>query len=81
MSQFDALLNKLTSDPGFAATLVADPEGALSAHGIEPTDEMVSAIRGLEQVVVLPINERYEPRHVDHVCEAIRAAVGALQHA
>ncbi len=48
MSQFDALLNKLTSDPGFAATLVADPEGALSAHGIEPTDEMVSAIRGLE---------------------------------
>lgn len=39
------------------------------------------AVRGLEQVVVLPINERYEERHIQHVAATIRAAVGALQHA
>lgn len=38
------------------------------------------AVAGLEQVVVLPINERYLPHHVEHVAGAIRAAVGALQH-
>ena len=39
------------------------------------------AVRGLEQVVVLPINERYDERHVLHVAATIRGAVGALQHA
>jgi dTDP-4-amino-4,6-dideoxygalactose transaminase len=39
------------------------------------------AVRGLEQVIVLPINERYRERHVQHVANAIRAAIGALQHA
>ena len=39
------------------------------------------AVRGLEQVIVLPINERYRERHVQHVAKAIRAAIGALQHA
>lgn len=32
------------------------------------------SVRGLEQVVVLPINERYRPHHVEKVAEAIRAA-------
>jgi len=39
------------------------------------------AVRGLEQVIVLPINERYEERHIQHVAATIRTAVGALQHA
>jgi dTDP-4-amino-4,6-dideoxygalactose transaminase len=39
------------------------------------------AVRGLEQVIVLPINERYDERHIHHVAATIRAAVGALQHA
>jgi dTDP-4-amino-4,6-dideoxygalactose transaminase len=30
------------------------------------------SIRGLEQVVVLPINERYRPHHVEKVADAIR---------
>ena len=32
------------------------------------------AVRGLEQVVVLPINERYRPHHVEQVAAAIRDA-------
>ncbi len=54
------------------------------ARGAQPLfrrEDYPGAIRGLEQVVVLPINERYEHKHVDHVCAAIRAGVGALQHA
>lgn len=39
------------------------------------------AVRGLEHVVVLPINERYTAAHVEYVARAIRTAVGALQHA
>ncbi|MFY9342480.1 MAG: DegT/DnrJ/EryC1/StrS family aminotransferase [Planctomycetota bacterium] len=39
------------------------------------------ACTGLEQVVVLPINERYTKAHVEYVAGRIRAAVGALQHA
>ncbi|MBM3973409.1 MAG: DegT/DnrJ/EryC1/StrS family aminotransferase [Planctomycetes bacterium] len=39
------------------------------------------AVRGLEQVIVLPINEHYRERHVQHVAATIRAAVGAMQHA
>jgi hypothetical protein len=39
------------------------------------------ALGGLDSVVVLPINERYTQAHVEHVANAIRAAVGALQHA
>jgi dTDP-4-amino-4,6-dideoxygalactose transaminase len=39
------------------------------------------AVQGLDEVVVLPINERYEPAHVAHVARAIRAAAAELQHA
>ncbi len=39
------------------------------------------AARGLDRVVVLPINERYTTAHVDHVARTIRAAVQGLQHA
>ncbi len=49
---FDSLMSKLTSDPSFAASLVADPEGTLSAHGVEPTAEMVSAIRALDPAAI-----------------------------
>ncbi len=48
MSQFDSLLNKLMSDKSFATTLAADPEATLRSHGVEPTAEMVAAIRGLD---------------------------------
>ncbi len=48
MSQFDSLLNKLMTDKSFATTLAADPETTLRSHGVEPTAEMVAAIRGLD---------------------------------
>ncbi len=48
MTNFDAVISKIVSDSSFAATLVADPEGTLRANGVEPTAEMVSAIRALD---------------------------------
>ena len=35
-------------------------------------------IKGLEQVVVLSVNERYQPEHIRMVAQAIREAAGAL---
>jgi perosamine synthetase len=39
------------------------------------------AVRGLEHVLVLPINERYTAEHVRHVAAVIRTAAQELQHA
>jgi hypothetical protein len=52
MSKFDHLMNKLLNDRDFATALVADPDAALRANGVEPTPEMVSAIKGLDPAAV-----------------------------
>ncbi len=39
------------------------------------------AVQALEQVVVLPINERYRPEHIAAVATVIRTAAAELQHA
>jgi hypothetical protein len=48
VAQLDALMNKLLNDQDFAAALAADPESALRANGVEPTPEMVAALKGLD---------------------------------
>lgn len=48
-------------------------EGPLFNRGDYP-----GAIHGLEQVVVLPINERYRPQHVEIVANSIRSAHSQL---
>jgi hypothetical protein len=52
MSQFDNLMNKLLNDRNFAAALVADPDGTLRANGVEPTPEMIGALRGLDPAAI-----------------------------
>lgn len=52
-------------------------------HGPQPpfrAADYPGAAAALERVVVLPINERYEPRHVEYVAGVIRAAVQGLAH-
>jgi dTDP-4-amino-4,6-dideoxygalactose transaminase len=51
------------------------------SHGRQPPfarEGYPGAVRALDEVIVLPINERYEPQHVQHVGSVIRAAVQGL---
>ena len=48
MSDFQTLVGKTLSDEEFAAALVESPEATLRQAGIEPTDEMLEALKGID---------------------------------
>ena len=48
MSDFQTLVGKTLSDEEFAAALVESPEATLRQAGIEPTDEMIEALKGID---------------------------------
>ena len=39
---------RVITDSEFAASLLADPESTLRAEGVEPTAEMLDALRGID---------------------------------
>jgi len=45
---FDDLLKRISSDPEFRTQLVQDPRAALTAAGVDVTDDMVSALRAVD---------------------------------
>ena len=45
MGDIEALVSRITSDPGLAERLQADPEATLRAEGIDPTPELVAAVK------------------------------------
>lgn len=47
-TDFSTLVTKVISDDAFAATLVGNPEQALRGAGIQPTDEMLDALKGVD---------------------------------
>lgn len=47
-SDFKTLVNKVISDDAFAASLVGHPEQTLRSAGIEPTAEMLEALKGVD---------------------------------
>lgn len=47
-SDFDALIAKVLSDETFASNLVSRPDATLKAAGIEPTSEMLDALKGVD---------------------------------
>ena len=47
-SDFDTLVTKVMSDDSFAASLAARPEQALRSAGIEPTADMLDALKGVD---------------------------------
>lgn len=48
MSDFDRIVQRAVSDEEFAKRLVADPEQALRAEGVEPSPEMIEALRDVD---------------------------------
>jgi len=49
---FNRLVGKALSDPGFCEALVKDPEATLRANGVEPTAEILDALKGLDAAAV-----------------------------
>lgn len=49
---FQTLVGKAISDEQFAQALVNDPEKALKEAGIQPTPEMLEALRGVDAAAI-----------------------------
>ncbi|MBL8303422.1 MAG: hypothetical protein JNM26_11685 [Ideonella sp.] len=47
-SDVDTLVSKVMSDETFAANLASRPEATLRSAGIEPTGELLDALRGVD---------------------------------
>ena len=49
---FQTLVGKALSDEKFAQALVANPEKALKEAGIQPTPEMLDALKGVDAAAI-----------------------------
>ena len=47
-TDFQTLVGKVMSDDGFAASLASNPAQALKGAGIEPTGELLDALKGVD---------------------------------
>ena len=45
---FETLVGKAVSDPEFARALSDNPEQTLKSIGVEPTPEMIDALKGVD---------------------------------
>ncbi len=45
---FQTIVSKVMSDDGFAANLALNPEQALKGAGIQPTSELLDALKGVD---------------------------------
>ena len=52
MADFQAIVGKILADPGFGEQLVKDPAGVMRANGVEPTAEMIDAVKALDAAAV-----------------------------
>lgn len=59
-SDFDTLVTKVMSDDSFAASLAAQPEKALRSAGIEPTGEMLDALKGVDVAAIKQLASNFK---------------------
>lgn len=48
MDKLDPLLHQVLTDPSFCARFLEAPGDVLRAHGVEPTDDLLEAVQGLD---------------------------------
>ncbi len=48
MTNVQTIIGKALSDRAFCEQLINDPEATLRANGVEPTPEMIDALKGLD---------------------------------
>ncbi len=53
------LIGKAMSDENFAKALAADPEKALREAGIEPTPEMLEALKGIDAASIQKLAQAF----------------------
>lgn len=51
-SDFDTLVSKVMSDDAFAANLVSQPEQTLRSAGIQPSSELLDALKGVDMASI-----------------------------
>ena len=51
-NQIQELVSRVISDAGFAEKLSANPEQTLKDAGVEPTPEIVAALKGLDKSAI-----------------------------
>lgn len=56
-SGFSFLVGKAALDPDFARDLAEDPANALRSIGIEPTDEILGALEGIDTDAIKTLAE------------------------
>jgi hypothetical protein len=49
MAESHELVNRVLNDADFRHALMSDPEGTLRANGVEPTAEMLNALKGVDE--------------------------------
>jgi hypothetical protein len=47
-ADIQALITKVLADDQFAQQLIADPAATLTANGIEPTPQILGALKGMD---------------------------------
>lgn len=48
MADLQGIVGKILADAAFCDALLADPEKALQENGVEPSQEMIEAIKALD---------------------------------
>jgi hypothetical protein len=51
-NQIQEIVSRVISDAGFAEALAANPEQTLKDAGVEPTPEIISALKGLDKSAI-----------------------------
>lgn len=59
-SDFDTLVNRVMSDDSFVASLAARPEQALRSAGIEPTADMLDALKGVDAAAIKQLASSFQ---------------------
>jgi len=52
MGNIQDLIGKALTDTQFCSSLIREPEQTLRAHGVEPTKEMIDALKELDETAV-----------------------------
>jgi hypothetical protein len=60
MANLQDLAMKVLSDASFAQKLLSNPEATLRAEGIEPTAEMLDALKGVDAASILVLAEDFK---------------------